>query len=70
MRGGDLKVLSGDPRGYTPMCESREETKGYQFWREGFWLSRLRGRPYHISVLYMMWNSSIFAASSSACRSA
>lgn len=51
---GDLRELwemdlEGAPYGYTPMCESREETKGYQFWREGFWTSHLRGKPYHIS---------------------
>ena len=56
---GDLKELwdidlEGAPYGYTPMCESREETKGYQFWREGFWPSHLRGRPYHISALYVV----------------
>eukprot|EP00557_Chaetoceros_sp_GSL56_P002854 CAMPEP_0176501380 /NCGR_PEP_ID=MMETSP0200_2-20121128/14128_1 /TAXON_ID=947934 /ORGANISM="Chaetoceros sp., Strain GSL56" /LENGTH=1737 /DNA_ID=CAMNT_0017900259 /DNA_START=262 /DNA_END=5475 /DNA_ORIENTATION=+ len=56
---GDLKELwdmdlEGAPYGYTPMCESREETKGYQFWREGFWTSHLRGKPYHISALYVV----------------
>lgn len=56
---GDLKELwdmdlDGAPYGYTPMCESREETKGYQFWREGFWPSHLRGKPYHISALYVV----------------
>ena len=56
---GDLKELwdmdlEGAPYGYTPMCESREETKGYQFWREGFWPAHLRGKPYHISALYVV----------------
>ena len=56
---GDLKELmdldlNGAPYGYTPMCESREETKGYQFWRSGFWPSHLRGKPYHISALYVV----------------
>ncbi len=36
------------------MCESREETKGYQFWRDGFWPAHLRGKPYHISALYVV----------------
>ncbi len=56
---GDLQELvdldlEGAPYGYTPMCESNEETKGYQFWREGFWPSHLRGKPYHISALYVV----------------
>ena len=56
---GDLKELwdmdlEGAPYGYTPMCESRSETKGYQFWKEGFWPSHLRGKPYHISALYVV----------------
>ncbi len=56
---GDLKELMdldlrGAPYGYTPMCESRPETKGYQFWRNGFWPNHLRGKPYHISALYVV----------------
>ena len=56
---GDLKELwdmdlEGAPYGYTPMCESREETKGYQFWRSGFWPNHLAGKPYHISALYVV----------------
>lgn len=56
---GDLKELwdmdlKGAPYGYTPFCSSREETLGYQFWREGFWKSHLRGKPYHISALYVV----------------
>ena len=46
--------LQGAPYGYTPMCESNKETKGYQFWRQGFWPNHLRGRPYHISALYVV----------------
>ncbi|CAB9500382.1 UDP-glucose:glycoprotein glucosyltransferase [Seminavis robusta] len=56
---GDLKELwdmdlEGAPYGYTPMCSSRESTLGFQFWRGGFWESHLRGRPYHISALYVV----------------
>jgi UDP-glucose:glycoprotein glucosyltransferase len=56
---GDLKELwdmdlKGAPYGYTPFCSSREETLGYQFWREGFWKTHLRGKPYHISALYVV----------------
>ena len=56
---GDLQELvdldlEGAPYGYTPMCESNKETKGYQFWRDGFWPAHLRGKPYHISALYVV----------------
>ena len=56
---GDLKELwdmdlHGAPYGYTPMCSSRETTLGFQFWRGGFWEQHLRGKPYHISALYVV----------------
>jgi len=56
---GDLKELwnydlKGKPYGYVPFCTSRESTLGYQFWRSGFWKSHLRGKPYHISALYLV----------------
>jgi UDP-glucose:glycoprotein glucosyltransferase len=56
---GDLKELwdmdlNGAPYGYTPFCTSRESTLGYQFWRDGFWKNHLRGKPYHISALYVV----------------
>jgi UDP-glucose:glycoprotein glucosyltransferase len=46
--------LDGAPYGYTPMCSSRKETLGYAFWTTGFWQSHLRGKPYHISALYVV----------------
>eukprot|EP00934_Nitzschia_sp_Nitz4_P006424 Nitzschia sp. Nitz4//scaffold255_size41878//2185//7104//NITZ4_007399-RA/size41878-processed-gene-0.17-mRNA-1//-1//CDS//3329544353//6414//frame0 len=56
---GDLKELwdmdlQGAPYGYTPMCESRESTIGYAFWKTGFWERHLAGKPYHISALYVV----------------
>lgn len=56
---GDLKELwdldlKGAPYGYTPFCDSRESTLGYQFWRKGFWERHLQGKPYHISALYVV----------------
>jgi len=56
---GDLRELrdmdlEGAPYGYTPFCDSREETLGYQFWRQGYWANHLQGRPYHISALYVV----------------
>jgi UDP-glucose:glycoprotein glucosyltransferase len=46
--------LKGAPYGYTPFCTSRETTLGYQFWRDGFWKTHLRDKPYHISALYVV----------------
>ena len=56
---GDLKELwdmdlKGAPYGYTPFCTSRETTLGFQFWNTGFWANHLRGKPYHISALYVV----------------
>ncbi len=46
--------LRGRPYAYTPFCDSRKETLGFQFWRQGFWQSHLQGAPYHISALYVV----------------
>ncbi|KAF0698685.1 Aste57867_10708 [Aphanomyces stellatus] len=44
--------LQGKAYGYTPFCDSRNV--GFQFWRQGYWKDHLRGRPYHISALYVV----------------
>ncbi|TYZ69195.1 hypothetical protein PybrP1_004166 [[Pythium] brassicae (nom. inval.)] len=44
--------LEGAPYGYTPFCDARNV--GFQFWRQGYWKDHLRGRPYHISALYVV----------------
>ncbi|EEY53529.1 UDP-glucose:glycoprotein glucosyltransferase, putative [Phytophthora infestans T30-4] len=44
--------LDGKPYGYTPFCDSRNV--GFQFWRQGYWKDHLRGKPYHISALYVV----------------
>lgn len=46
--------LQGAPYGFTPMCDSRTEMEGFRFWKQGYWKSFLRGRPYHISALYVV----------------
>lgn len=46
--------LGGAPYGYTPFCDSREEIEGFRFWKVGYWKSHLRGKPYHISALYVV----------------
>jgi hypothetical protein len=40
--------LHGAPYGYTPFCDSRKETDGFRFWKQGWWSGHLQGRPYHI----------------------
>lgn len=44
--------LDGKPYAYTPFCDSRNV--GFQFWRQGYWKDHLRGKPYHISALYVV----------------
>ncbi|RCI03876.1 hypothetical protein CU098_007561 [Rhizopus stolonifer] len=46
--------LQGAPYGYTPFCSDRTEMDGFRFWTEGYWKNHLRGRPYHISALYVV----------------
>ncbi|EFE42000.1 hypothetical protein TRV_03275 [Trichophyton verrucosum HKI 0517] len=46
--------LEGAPYGFTPMCDSRTEIEGFRFWNQGYWKRFLRGRPYHISALYVV----------------
>lgn len=49
--------LKGAPYGFVPMCESRPETQGLQFWKQegGFWQKLLQeDLKYHISALYMV----------------
>ncbi|CAO3644351.1 unnamed protein product [Cunninghamella echinulata] len=46
--------LHGAPYGYTPFCSDRHEMDGFRFWDQGYWKEHLRGRPYHISALYVV----------------
>lgn len=46
--------LNGAPYGFTPMCDSRIEMDGFRFWKQGYWANYLRGKPYHISALYVV----------------
>lgn len=39
---------------YTPFCDNNREMEGFRFWKQGFWKDHLRGRPYHISALYVV----------------
>jgi hypothetical protein len=40
--------------GYPPMGDDRHEMEGFRFWKTGYWKDALRGRPYHISALYVV----------------
>lgn len=46
--------IKGRPVAYTPFCDNNRDMDGYRFWRQGFWRDHLRGRPYHISALYVV----------------
>lgn len=46
--------LQGKPYAYTPFCDSNLETEGFRFWKQGYWNNHLRGKPYHISALYVV----------------
>ncbi|KAL4351246.1 hypothetical protein GQ457_06G002620 [Hibiscus cannabinus] len=46
--------IKGRPFAYTPFCDNNKDMDGYRFWRQGFWKEHLRGRPYHISALYVV----------------
>ncbi|KDO50107.1 hypothetical protein CISIN_1g000334mg [Citrus sinensis] len=46
--------IKGRPLAYTPFCDNNKDMDGYRFWRQGFWKDHLRGRPYHISALYVV----------------
>ncbi|KAL1746758.1 glycosyltransferase family 24 protein [Schizophyllum fasciatum] len=46
--------LHGAPYGYTPMGDDNTEMEGFRFWKTGYWHDFLRGRPYHISALYVI----------------
>lgn len=46
--------IKGRPLAYTPFCDNNRDMDGYRFWRQGFWKDHLRGRPYHISALYVV----------------
>ena len=46
--------LQGAPYAYTPFCDSNKDTEGFRFWKQGYWKDHLRGKPYHISALYVV----------------
>jgi UDP-glucose:glycoprotein glucosyltransferase len=54
----DLAKLDLHPKraalAYPPFCDNRPEMDEYRFWTGGFWRDHLRGKPYHISALYLI----------------
>ncbi|KAJ2710674.1 killer toxin resistant protein, partial [Coemansia spiralis] len=46
--------LQGAPYGYTPFCDDRPGIDALRFWKQGWWKDHLRGKPYHISALYVV----------------
>jgi len=46
--------LEGAPLAYAPFCDNKPEMDGFRFWKQGYWKDHLRGRPYHISALYIV----------------
>ncbi|KAI3931757.1 hypothetical protein MKW98_012167, partial [Papaver atlanticum] len=45
-------VMKGKPYGCTPFCGNNKDD--FRFWRQGFWEEHLRGRQYHISIMFLM----------------
>ncbi|OMH84884.1 UDP-glucose:glycoprotein glucosyltransferase [Zancudomyces culisetae] len=46
--------INGAPYAYVPFCNDRPEIEGFRFWNHGYWKDHLRGKPYHISALYLV----------------
>jgi hypothetical protein len=46
--------IGGRPYAYTPFCDNYKEMDGFRFWKQGFWQGHLKGKPYHISALYLV----------------
>ena len=49
-----LAWLQGAPFGFTPFCDNNKDMEGFRFWKQGFWKEHLRGKPYHISALFVV----------------
>ena len=47
-------LVQGAPLAYTPFCDNSKDMDGFRVWKQGFWKEHLRGRPYHISALYVV----------------
>jgi len=52
----DLKMSRNAAVAMTPFCQKDEnkQTTGFRFFAQGYWRDHLRGRPYHISALFVI----------------
>lgn len=46
--------LKGHVYAMTPFCNDKAEMAEYRFWQHNYWKNHLRGRPYHISALFVV----------------
>lgn len=46
--------LKGKALAYTPFCDDNRDVDAFRFWKGGFWEAHLKGKPYHISALYVI----------------
>ena len=50
----DQNEKDPEATGVQEFKRGRAETRGFRFWDSGFWREHLRGRPYHISALFVV----------------
>ncbi|CAO1622126.1 unnamed protein product [Jaminaea pallidilutea] len=46
--------LKGAPYAFPPMGQDAPDMENFRFWNYGYWKDFLRGKPYHISALYVV----------------
>lgn len=48
--------IDGKPIAMTPFCHKfkNKATTSFRFWEQGFWKDHLRGKPYHISAIFLV----------------
>ncbi|KAK2949433.1 putative UDP-glucose:glycoprotein glucosyltransferase [Blattamonas nauphoetae] len=46
--------LQQAPYAFTPMCTNKPEMAPFRFWESTYWKAALKGKPYHISALFVV----------------
>jgi UDP-glucose:glycoprotein glucosyltransferase len=48
--------IGRSPVAMTPFCQTyrNEDTVRFRFWEHGFWVDHLKGKPYHISAIFLV----------------
>lgn len=48
--------IGRSPVAMTPFCQMNrnEDTVRFRFWEHGFWVDHLKGKPYHISAIFLV----------------